>query len=172
MTQQQRNGHGKAESLAAIGTQGAVDQRIDLRSPKERAVIDVLALTMAADGELAASEISLVVEQLEKMLGLQPGGPGLADQVRAHVAGVERELEQSSRNAILDRSVRSLETAQERQMTFALAMAVACADGVMDPKEADFLVELRTALKMTEAQAITAAAGVAGTLACLGRKRA
>ena len=171
MTENDRSKQQKAERIAAIGARGKVEQKIDLSSPKERAVVDVLALAMAADGEVAVEETALVVEQLEKMLGLEEGGPEFAGQIRAHVAATVAELEKIGRDPILGRSVGTLETAQERETLFALATAVTCVDGVVEPTEADYLVALRTALGLTEADALAGVAGVAGTLAAMTRKR-
>jgi uncharacterized membrane protein YebE (DUF533 family) len=157
----------KTTTKRRAGRAKAPAPRIDLSSPKEKAVVDVLALAASADGEVSPEEMTLVVLQLQKLLGV-PRSEALTEEIRRHVANTLAEMEKVGREAVFDRSVGQMVTAVEREALFALAASVIYVDKVVHLNEADFLVKLRTALGLSEATALAATAGVARTL-WLGR---
>lgn len=137
---------------------------IDLSNPKDRAVLDVLALAMSADGLVSYEETALVVEQLQRMLGLEKPSKAQANAIQAMVTRTVADIRKQGTDAVLARSLDPLETPEERQMTFALATAVTVADGVLEPSEGDFLARLRTSLGLTEGEALRGVAGVAAMM--------
>jgi len=154
----------KAERLQATQSQGKVAAKLDLDSPKERAVIDVLAAAMCADGKIVLEETTLVIMSLSKMLGLEESAPETPELIRQQVNRSVAEMEKSGRAAVLQRAVAQMETPNDREHLFALAAMVTCADGTMDPAEADFLVELRQILQVPESASLAMVAGVARML--------
>ena len=154
----------KASALGAIRPQVSHGFKLNLEDPKECAVLDVLTLAMAADGDVSLEETALVVQQVQRMLGGQTS-PHLAESVLSYVAATIAETARLGSEVIIERSAKRLETDAERQMLFALAAAVTCVDGIVFPKEAEFLVKLRTALGLSEAVALAGIAGVSRTIA-------
>ena len=154
----------KASALAAIRPQVSHGFKLNLEDPKECAVLDVLTLAMASDGDVSLEETALVVHQVQRMLGGQTS-PHLAESVLSYVAATIAETARLGPDVIIERSAKRLETEAERQMLFALASAVTCVDGVVFVKEAEFLVKLRSALGLTEAAALAGIAGVSRTIA-------
>ncbi len=137
---------------------------IDLGNPKDRAVLDILALAMSADGLVSYEETALVVEQLQRMLGLEKPSKAQANAIQAMVTRTVADIRKQGTDTVLARSLDPLETPEERQMTFALATAVTVADGVLEPSEGDFLARLRASLGLTEGEALRGVAGVAAMM--------
>jgi len=145
-------------------------KEIDLHNPKDRAVLDILALAMSADGLVSREETAMVVEQLQRMLGLQSPSQAQTTAILALVTRTVAEIRKLGVEAILGRSLDPLETPEERQMTFALAAAVTVSDGVIEPAEGEFLARLRTALGLTEGEALRGMAGVAAMMVARMKK--
>jgi len=140
----------------------------DLSNPKDRAVLDVLALAMSADNLVTSEEISLAVSQMQKLLQLGKASGEVTAQLRAQVTASVAACQQEGRAQVQERALALFHDPAERRMLFALAASITCADHVVEASEAEFLVKLRAGLKLTEAEALQAMAGVAAVMARKG----
>lgn len=139
--------------------------RVDFSRPKERAVLDVIALAMSADEVVTAEEMDLAVAQLQSILGLPRADPVLRQELKNVIVASVTAIHAEGRERILDRALTQIDTDDERRMLFALAASMTCADGTVHPAEAKFLSLLRLGLGLTEAEAIQGVAGVATLMA-------
>ena len=142
---------------------------LDLANPKDKAVLDVLALAMSADNLVTGDEIKLAVTQMERLLGLGKASSETQAQLRAMVTASVAACKKEGREHVQERALAQFQAPDERRMLFALAASITCADGVVEASEADFLAKLRSGLKLSEAEGLRAMAGVAAVMARKGR---
>jgi len=145
--------------------QAPVSPPLDLSSPKERAVVDVLALAMSADDVVTSAEMKLAVAQMQAMLQLPKTDPLLTRELTDLINTSVLTIQAKGRGPVLDRALMQIETDDERRLLFALATSMTCADGVVADSEAKFLSQLRLGLGLTEAEALQGVAGVAAVMA-------
>ncbi|HEY3451576.1 MAG TPA: tellurite resistance TerB family protein [Myxococcales bacterium] len=145
--------------------QEPVSPQLDLSNPKEKAVLDVLALAMSADDVVTAAEMKLAVVQMQALLKLPKTDKVLTRELTDVINTSVLSIQAKGREPILDRALMQIETEDERRMLFALATSMSCADGSMHPAEAKFLSQLRLGLGLSEAEALQGVAGVAALMA-------
>lgn len=138
---------------------------LDLSSPKERAVLDVLALAMSADEVVTGQEMELAVKQLQALLQLPRADEVLTAELKNLLIESVTAIQAQGREPVLDRALQQIETEGERRMLFALATSVSCVDGTVHPAEALFLSQLRRGLGLSDAEVIQGVAGVAAVMA-------
>lgn len=145
-----------------------MSQLIDLSNPKEAALVDLLALAIAADGRVGAEEILFASDRLKSLLGIADAEVDekelvaeLGGKVRASIL----RLKDEGTDVYLQNAVMAFETAEEREMAFALCSALVCVDGELAPDEAEFLCQLRHHLGMSEAQVLCGVVALATHMA-------
>jgi tellurite resistance protein len=138
---------------------------LDLSSPKEQAVLDVLALAMSADEVVTSNEMKLAVAQMQSLLRLPRTDKVLTRELTDLINASVLAIQAKGREPVLDRALTRIETDDERRMLFALATSMTCADGTVQPAEARFLSQLRLGLGLSEAEALQGVAGVAALMA-------
>ena len=140
--------------------------KLDLSNPKDRAVLDVLALAMSADGLVTSDETTFAVESMQRLLGLKHAGGAIRAQLCALITASVANIQAKGRDPVFEHALAQLESDAERRTLFALAASMVCVDvGVVEPEEARFLAQLRRALGLDEAEGLQAMAGVAKLMA-------
>ncbi|MDR0965674.1 MAG: TerB family tellurite resistance protein [Myxococcales bacterium] len=132
-----------------------MSQHIDLSNPKESAVLDLLALAIAADGHVDAREIAFATDRFQALLGI--GGEanvGFVDELGKKISESIQRLKDEGAEVFMQSAVVYFDTEEEREMAFALCAALVCVDGSLAPGEAEFLSQLRVLLGMSEAQVL------------------
>ena len=143
-----------------------MSELIDLSNPKEAAVLDLLALAIAADGHVDTSEIMFATDRIKVLLGLNEANDGdLVREIGAKIGECIQRLKTDGTEFFMQCAVANFETAEEREMVFALCAALVCVDGHLAPDEAEFLTQLRVLLGMSEAQVLCGVVGLATQLA-------
>ncbi|MBI5548945.1 MAG: hypothetical protein HY901_34110 [Deltaproteobacteria bacterium] len=137
--------------------------RLNLANPKDKAVLDVLALAMSADTLVTADETDFAVAQMQRLLGRPE--LAVANQLRSLVTSSVAAISTKGRDKVLARALREIDSPEERRILFALASSMTCVDGLVEESEGKFLAKLRLELGLSEAQALQAMAGVATVMA-------
>lgn len=131
-----------------------MSELIDLSNPKESAVLDLLALAIAADGQVDAREIAYAADRLQELLGYPEKSEAFVTELGQKIGSSIRRLKEEGADVFMQSAVANFETTEEREMVFALCAALGCVDGSLAIGEAEFLCQLRVLLGMNEAQVL------------------
>ena len=143
-----------------------MSQLIDLSNAKEAALLDLLALAIAADGKVGVDEILFAADRLKSLLGINASDENefvkeIGEKVRASIF----RLKEEGTEAFIQTAAAAFETNEEREMAFALCSALVCIDGEVALDEAEFLCQLRIHFGMSEAQVLCGVAALATHMA-------
>lgn len=143
-----------------------MSQLIDLSNPKEAAVLDLLALAIAADGHVGTEEILFAADRIKALLGLDNADEkDLVKELGVKIGDSIQRLKEEGTDVFMQSAVANFETSEERDMVFALCAALVCVDGHLALDEAQFLTQLRTLLGMSESQVLCGVVALATQLA-------
>jgi len=114
----------------------------DLNDEKIEALIEMMFLAAAADGELSEVEHEQFVEKAEKLTARQLTG----DALEALLSRVKKDLGSSGRDARLAAVKARLPDPSARRLALALAIQIAAADGIVRTSERELIMDTAAAL--------------------------
>lgn len=114
----------------------------DLNDEKIEALIEMMFLAAAADGELGPEEHRQFVESAENLTSRQITG----DKLEALLARAKKDLEASGRDARLAAVKERLPDLGARKLALSLAIQITAADGVVRTSERELIMDTAAAL--------------------------
>ncbi len=141
-----------------------MSELIDLSNPKESAVLDLLALAIAADGHVDVREIAFAADRLQALLGFTEKDDAFVEELGTKIGGSIQRLKEEGPDVFMQSAVANFDSAEEREMVFALCAALVCVDGGLAPGEAEYLCQLRVLLGMSEAQVLSGVVAISTQL--------
>lgn len=141
-----------------------MSELIDLSNPKESAVLDLLALAIAADGHVDVREIAFAADRLQALLGFTEKNEAFVEELGHKIGDSIQRLKEEGADVFMQSAVANFDTLEEREMVFALCAALGCVDGGLAIGEAEFLCQLRVLLGMSEAQVLSGVVAISTQL--------
>jgi uncharacterized membrane protein YebE (DUF533 family) len=124
-------------------SQNRADRRMPGASPELKALVRALVATAKADGEIADSEMKLIVDVVRKVTGNQIGSLTIRDICR------EAAREKVAITTYLSGQARRFDSDMQA-MLIRCSFLVMSADGRLDEKEFDLLLQMAKAMGMPE----------------------
>lgn len=117
----------------------------DLSDDKMEALVEMMYLAAAADGELGPEERAQFATNAEKLTGRIIAG----EKLQALLARAEQQLEASGRDARLAAVKERLPDHGARKLALSLAIQITAADGVVRTSERELIMDTAAALDIS-----------------------
>jgi uncharacterized tellurite resistance protein B-like protein len=116
----------------------------DLNDEKIEALVEMMYLAAAADGELSDVEYAAFVKNAENLTSRLLTG----EKLDALIARVKEDLESSSRDARLAAVKARLPDPNARRLALSLAIQITAADGIVRTSERELIMDTAAALEI------------------------
>lgn len=141
-----------------------MSELIDLSNPKESAVLDLLALAIAADGHVDVREIAFAADRLQALLGFKETDAGFVEELGEKIGLSIQRLKEEGAESFMQSAAINFDTPEEREMVFSLCTALVCVDSSLALGEAEFLCQLRVLLGLSEAQVLSGVVAISNQM--------